>query len=299
MFLRELRLQDYLILYSKANIDDDEVDEQRKIKLEDKRKDAKEAALLLAQTSNSVDSLIRARLPEHLRRPNQAFYASSRPSPFVDFESASSRPIAPRSAGTLSSTKKKKLKTSSAIKSASVHTSSAKRGRPKKNIIESPILSSSKKKQRDTADLFVKKKKRNMSSPSSDSDRVERLTKKQKTKKSAETKPVSLKNQSSSSVADDIPYLKRRIAKDFDGEIYFGYIKGFVPSSNNRDGVDLWSVEYDDGDAEDMEEDELMHGFLLYRKNAANDRVGNAVKRKEKKMKYRDEKYVDKKRKVK
>jgi hypothetical protein len=78
------------------------------------------------------------------------------------------------------------------------------------------------------------------------------------------------------------PYLKRRIAKEFDGNIYFGAVKFFTPASDNDEGTDLWGIKYDDGDAEDFEEDELMNGFLLYRKHASKDVEGKSASKRAK-----------------
>jgi hypothetical protein len=75
------------------------------------------------------------------------------------------------------------------------------------------------------------------------------------------------------------PYLNRRVAKEFDGSIYFGMVQSFTEAKDNAEGIDLWGIEYDDGDAEDFEEDELMNGFVLYRKHQSKDKVGNMVKR--------------------
>jgi hypothetical protein len=71
---------------------------------------------------------------------------------------------------------------------------------------------------------------------------------------------------------DPKSYLKRRIAKDFDGEIYFGSVKSHIPAADNEEGEPLWLIEYDDGDAEDLEKKEMLHGFKLYHKHAASDK---------------------------
>lgn len=39
-------------------------------------------------------------------------------------------------------------------------------------------------------------------------------------------------------------FIKKRVAKNFDGQVYFGVVKKWVPASENDEGVDLWLVEY-------------------------------------------------------
>lgn len=74
-------------------------------------------------------------------------------------------------------------------------------------------------------------------------------------------------------------YMKRRIAKIFDGQMYFGAVKKWVPAYQNDEGVDLWLIEYDDGDAEDMERNELMEGFELWYNNSSRDIVYQTTQR--------------------
>ena len=52
-------------------------------------------------------------------------------------------------------------------------------------------------------------------------------------------------------------YVGLGIAKFFDRKLYTGTITGWDPAAIVDDKVDLWRVEYDDGDAEDLEEEEM------------------------------------------
>jgi hypothetical protein len=61
-------------------------------------------------------------------------------------------------------------------------------------------------------------------------------------------------------------FLKSRLAKDFDGTFYNGIVKRFIPPHENDEGVNLWLVEYDDGDSEDLEKDEMVDCILQYMK---------------------------------
>jgi len=60
-----------------------------------------------------------------------------------------------------------------------------------------------------------------------------------------------------------------RVAKDFDGEIYFGIVGDVWRDSDEE--VDLWRITYDDNDAEDMDKKELLKALKLYEKEKAKD----------------------------
>lgn len=62
-------------------------------------------------------------------------------------------------------------------------------------------------------------------------------------------------------------FISRRIAKDFDGEIYFGTIKEY----DNSDTPAFWRVFYDDGDQEDYERKDLIKGLKLYAEASSQD----------------------------
>lgn len=52
-------------------------------------------------------------------------------------------------------------------------------------------------------------------------------------------------------------YVGRRIAKYFGKKLFCGVISGWDPAALVDDRVDLWKVDYDDGDEEDLEEEEM------------------------------------------
>jgi hypothetical protein len=54
-----------------------------------------------------------------------------------------------------------------------------------------------------------------------------------------------------------LSFIGRRVGKYFDDVLYYGTVSKWVPAAVVDGGIDLWLVEYDDGDAEDLEEDEL------------------------------------------
>jgi len=62
----------------------------------------------------------------------------------------------------------------------------------------------------------------------------------------------------------------KRVAKMFDDDTFFGTINGH----EIEDGVIYWQISYDDGDAEDMEEKDLVKGFAMYEKNGHMDAIG-------------------------
>jgi len=63
----------------------------------------------------------------------------------------------------------------------------------------------------------------------------------------------------------------RRVAKHFDGVLYFGTIEYWSPASMNEDNVDLWRVRYDDDDQEDYEKEDLDRYLSLYERNKKDD----------------------------
>lgn len=79
-------------------------------------------------------------------------------------------------------------------------------------------------------------------------------------------------------MADPQSFLGKRVARYFGGEddkkLFFGTVNEFVPAGNVVDGVDLWSVIYDDGDSEDWDRSELRDYLQLYERNMAEDPKG-------------------------
>ena len=56
----------------------------------------------------------------------------------------------------------------------------------------------------------------------------------------------------------------QRVAKYFDGIIYYGTITTSRPFRSDK-GILLWHVEYDDGDSEDFNKEEVMEAIELYK----------------------------------
>lgn len=56
-----------------------------------------------------------------------------------------------------------------------------------------------------------------------------------------------------------------RVAKIFDGEVYFGTVQRYDNANN------YWCVVYDDGDKEDYEKEDLLGALVLYQKRAGDD----------------------------
>lgn len=66
-------------------------------------------------------------------------------------------------------------------------------------------------------------------------------------------------------------YIGRRVAKYFGKELYFGTIASWDPAAIVDDKLDLWRVEYDDGDSEDFELFEVEEGQKLYQQEKKRD----------------------------
>ena len=53
-------------------------------------------------------------------------------------------------------------------------------------------------------------------------------------------------------------YVGQRIAKDFDGDIYYGTVSKYFPKDR------LWKIDYDDGDKEELDHEELLFALDLH-----------------------------------
>jgi hypothetical protein len=69
---------------------------------------------------------------------------------------------------------------------------------------------------------------------------------------------------------DRTEFLNRRVAKNFNGSIYFGTVVEFIDASEAGDGTEgsWWSILYDDGDAEDVAREDLIRGLRLFKEQA-------------------------------
>ena len=60
-----------------------------------------------------------------------------------------------------------------------------------------------------------------------------------------------------------------RVARDFHGTIHFGTVKKYLSSANSA----RWAVQYDDGDADDINQRELKRAMELYNRKKSEDVV--------------------------
>jgi len=68
--------------------------------------------------------------------------------------------------------------------------------------------------------------------------------------------------------SDPSSFVRRRIAKDFDGETFYGTIMEYDASENRA----YWHVEYDDGDEEDYSKKDLIKALWYYEKEGKHDK---------------------------
>ena len=57
--------------------------------------------------------------------------------------------------------------------------------------------------------------------------------------------------------------ISQRVAKDFDGVIYFGTVIEYITASDGQNA--LWNVHYDDGDTEDLDQQDVLKSLDMYR----------------------------------
>lgn len=74
-------------------------------------------------------------------------------------------------------------------------------------------------------------------------------------KKGSSDEIVSLVNSS-----DPNSFVRKRVAKDFDGDTYFGTIMEY----DDRENPAFWHAEYDDGDEEDYSKKDLIKALKYY-----------------------------------
>lgn len=69
-----------------------------------------------------------------------------------------------------------------------------------------------------------------------------------------------------------LEFLEKRMAKYFDDDLYFGKVKSFFDvNDTDSDEEELWNIEYDDGDLEDMDAGTLWQALELYHAHASED----------------------------
>ena len=70
----------------------------------------------------------------------------------------------------------------------------------------------------------------------------------------------------------DESYVGQRIAKDFDGDIFYGTVSKYLPKDR------LWKIDYDDGDKEELEQDELFFAQDLHMEETKKKKKKRAKK---------------------
>lgn len=81
--------------------------------------------------------------------------------------------------------------------------------------------------------------------------------------------PPNSRVQKKRKVGEDL--IGSRVAKFFDKELYFGTVAKFLPAEMVEEKVDVWVIEYDDGDVEDFDASELKKHSALYKRRQGED----------------------------
>lgn len=214
-----------MILYAKAEEHTRETDENKRRQLSQKSEEAQHAATLLVQRCLAVRTIVHKRMREAGKRIEISAFASDFE---LNEEIVGSGMLV---SGTPTLTKP-------------LSTSTSKKKKPKADAKTPSVRSSSKlnKKKLPTSESGTP------TSVSSNEKYVKQKSKYKRTsphkKKRPITTPESQESQESPIVKRDGPYVNRRTAKDFDGVIYYGFVKSYIPADENEDGIDLWTIEY-------------------------------------------------------
>jgi hypothetical protein len=88
-----------------------------------------------------------------------------------------------------------------------------------------------------------------------------------RTSKRSRGAPATRKDTISNTVQDPTACLGRRVAKYFDEDLYFGTVKNVRTDEKGP----MWFIQYDDGDNEEFEEDELLQHMSLYTDHEEED----------------------------
>lgn len=81
-----------------------------------------------------------------------------------------------------------------------------------------------------------------------------------------ETTPKTKKVKVPDPASDPQYFVNRRVGKFFENVIYFGIVSGYDTNE------ELWQIDYDDGDEEEFDKDELAHHLRLYESNKHLDK---------------------------
>eukprot|EP00985_Skeletonema_marinoi_P027651 scaffold23032_cov82-Skeletonema_marinoi.AAC.1 len=68
--------------------------------------------------------------------------------------------------------------------------------------------------------------------------------------------------------SDPNSFVNKRVAKDFDGECFFGKITKY----DDTEPPPFWHVVYDDGDEEDFSSRDLIKSLKHYKKHGKDDK---------------------------
>ena len=85
------------------------------------------------------------------------------------------------------------------------------------------------------------------------------------------TRGTKRQEAAAAATARDTSHVGKRVAKEYDGEIYEGTVVKFLPRRR------LWDVAYNDGDAEEMDAEELQAAMALYEARYEKDETPSAA----------------------
>jgi len=92
----------------------------------------------------------------------------------------------------------------------------------------------------------------------------------------ASAKPSSSSGGATDGLDYDSPYLLRRTAKDFGGQLFYGTVIQCRTVKENGNET-FWYVVYDDGDDEDLTADGLAEGLVLFEQDQLQKRSGKSA----------------------
>lgn len=84
--------------------------------------------------------------------------------------------------------------------------------------------------------------------------------------KEKEATPKTKKAKVPDPASDPQYFVNRRVGKFFENVIYFGIVSSYDANE------ELWQIDYDDGDEEEFDKDELAHHLQLYESNKHLDK---------------------------
>ena len=106
--------------------------------------------------------------------------------------------------------------------------------------------------------------------PKKKRERSSNATPKPKRRSKRERTPTSLAKKP----FDPQSFIGHRVAKRFDGSLFFGHVKEYVSDSDEKP---FWHIVYDDEDCEGIEKNELMRAIKLHKQNSEMDPLTKRV----------------------